>query len=69
MNSRTNKAEKAYANPDFLNSSDGRILRIMSEFVEPMYRFKQQNISDTIVFFGSARTKKPRDAKKLLEAA
>jgi uncharacterized protein (TIGR00730 family) len=48
---------KAYNNWQFLNSSDARIVRIISEFLEPMKRFREQGIKDTIVFFGSARVK------------
>ena len=44
-----------YENPQFLNSPDGRILRIMSEYVEPLARFRREQIQDTVVFFGSAR--------------
>jgi hypothetical protein len=46
---------KAYENLDFLNSSDARILRILSEFLEPKAKFRKHKIVDTIVFFGSAR--------------
>ncbi len=46
---------KAYKNLDFLNSPDARIVRIISEFIEPMKRFREQGIKDTIVFFGSSR--------------
>ncbi len=46
---------KAYENLDFLNSSDARILRILSEFLEPKTKFRKHKIVDTIVFFGSAR--------------
>ncbi len=45
----------AYENPDFLNSPDGRLFRIMAEYQEPMARFRRERIQDTIVFFGSAR--------------
>ena len=48
-------APLAYENPDFLNSPDGRMLRIMAEYTEPMTRFRRERIQDTIVFFGSAR--------------
>ena len=48
-------APLAYENPDFLNSPDGRVLRIMSEYVEPLARFRREQIQDTVVFFGSAR--------------
>ncbi len=45
----------AYENPEFLNSPDGRILRILAEYQEPMARFRRERIQDTVVFFGSAR--------------
>jgi uncharacterized protein (TIGR00730 family) len=48
-------APLAYENPDFLNSPDGRILRILAEYNEPMARFRRERIQDTVVFFGSAR--------------
>jgi hypothetical protein len=48
-------APLAYENPEFLNSPDGRILRIVSEYYEPMTRFRRERIQDTVVFFGSAR--------------
>ncbi|MEK7671700.1 MAG: LOG family protein [Bacteroidota bacterium] len=49
------KPAKAYRDAEFLNSPDARIIRIMSEFLEPQSRFRHENIKDTIVFFGSAR--------------
>lgn len=57
---------KAYENADFLNSSDGRIIRILSEFLEPKARFRKNKIVDTIVFFGSARLLSKKDATKRL---
>jgi uncharacterized protein (TIGR00730 family) len=48
-------APLAYLNPDFLNSPDGRLLRILSEYSEPLSRFRREKIQDTVVFFGSAR--------------
>ena len=49
------EAPLAYQNPEFLNSPDGRMLRIMAEYQEPMSRFRRERIQDTVVFFGSAR--------------
>lgn len=57
-------APLAYENPQFLNSPDGRILRIMSEYVEPLARFRREQIQDTVVFFGSARFLSLADANK-----
>ena len=48
-------APLAYENPEFLNSPDGRMLRIIAEYYEPMTRFRRERIQDTVVFFGSAR--------------
>ena len=45
----------AYHDDDFLESTDARPIRILAEYLEPARRFKQQNIQDTVVFFGSAR--------------
>ncbi len=45
----------AYLMRDFLESEDGRPIRILSEYLEPLRRFKEHNIQDTVVFFGSAR--------------
>ena len=48
-------APLAYDNPTFIDSPDGRPLRIMAEYTEPMARFRRERIQDTVVFFGSAR--------------
>ncbi|MFZ1289092.1 MAG: TIGR00730 family Rossman fold protein [Melioribacteraceae bacterium] len=63
---KNNLPTKAYRNIDFLTSQDARIIRILSEFLEPKSRFNKLNIVDTIVFFGSARLKSEKDAKKNL---
>ncbi len=52
---QSKRAPLAYENPAFLGSPDGRILRILSEYVEPLARFRREQIQDTVVFFGSAR--------------
>ncbi|MEX2617357.1 MAG: TIGR00730 family Rossman fold protein [Alphaproteobacteria bacterium] len=48
--------DKAYRNTKFLDSRDGRVLRIIAEYLEPQKRLREAGIEDTIVFFGSART-------------
>jgi uncharacterized protein (TIGR00730 family) len=48
-------APLAYQNEPFLSSPDGRILRLLSEYSEPLSRFRREQIQDTVVFFGSAR--------------
>jgi uncharacterized protein (TIGR00730 family) len=46
----------AYHDLEFLESTDGRPIRLLAEYLEPLRRFKMHNIQDTVVFFGSART-------------
>lgn len=45
----------AYEDHTFINSPDGRMLRIMAEYMEPLAHFRRERIQDTVVFFGSAR--------------
>jgi uncharacterized protein (TIGR00730 family) len=45
----------AYKNIEFLESPDGRVVRILSEYLHPLSHFREEKIQDTIVFFGSAR--------------
>ncbi len=52
----TGTIPKAYSNEAFLNSRDGRALRILAEYLEPKSRFDREHVDDTIVFMGSART-------------
>jgi uncharacterized protein (TIGR00730 family) len=65
---KSKAAPLAYQNEPFLNSPDGRILRILSEYAEPVARFRREQIQDTVVFFGSARFLNQRDAEKSLAA-
>src|SRR6201992_2244714 len=60
-------APLAYENSDFMNSPDGRMLRIMAEYYEPMTRFRRERIQDTVVFFGSARFNPLDEANKQME--
>jgi len=57
----------AYLMPEFLASDDARPLRIMAEYLEPLKRFEEQQIEDTIVFFGSARVESQRRATRALK--
>jgi len=60
---------KAYADPDFLNSSDARTLRILAEYLGPQARFRRAKIHDTVVFFGSARLSEDGPMGKYYAAA
>jgi uncharacterized protein (TIGR00730 family) len=69
MPEKMKTAPLAYRNEPFLNSPDGRILRILSEYQEPLARFRREQIQDTVVFFGSARFEGRTVAKKNLSTA
>ena len=45
----------AYEDDEFMDSTEARPIRILAEYLDPLRRFKAQNIQDTVVFFGSAR--------------
>lgn len=57
----------AYENKSFLNGPDGRALRILSEYQEPLARFRHERVQDTVVFFGSARFKSSSAASEGLK--
>jgi len=58
--------ELAFLDAAFLESDDARPIRIMAEYLEPLRRFKAQNIQDTVVFFGSARIRSREKADDAL---
>ncbi len=60
-------APLAYENPSFLNGPDGRLIRIVSEYMEPLARIRHEHIQDTVVFFGSARFRGREEADHALE--
>jgi uncharacterized protein (TIGR00730 family) len=55
VTTNTSSALLAYHNEEFLDSDEGRPLRILAEYLEPLQAFKRERVHDTIVFFGSAR--------------
>jgi uncharacterized protein (TIGR00730 family) len=69
MTEKLKSAPVAYQNEPFLNSPDGRILRMLAEYQEPLARFRHEQIQDTVVFFGSARFQGRKAATKGLETA
>jgi len=68
MTEHLKSAPVAYDNDPFLNSPDGRILRILAEYQEPLARFRREQIQDTVVFFGSARFQGRKTADEALES-
>jgi uncharacterized protein (TIGR00730 family) len=61
-------APLAYENEAFFRSPDGRILRMLAEYQEPLARFRREQIQDTVVFFGSARFQGRKIAAETLAA-
>lgn len=59
---------KAYKNLDFLKSEKARFIRILCELFEPEERFKENGVENTIVLFGSARTKPLQEAEAQLKS-
>jgi len=61
------KQPLAYHDPEFLESTDARPIRLLAEYLEPARRFRLENIQDTVVFFGSARVHSRKDAEQALQ--
>ncbi len=57
----------AFDNKEYLHSHEGRVIRVMAEFLEPKHRFNRYGIEDTIVLFGSARSCSMTEAKKRIK--
>lgn len=53
--------EEPFRDPEFLESLEGRTLRILSEYLSPMTRLDKAKINSTILFLGSAKAN-PTDA-------
>ncbi len=66
---RAHRQPKAYEDTRFLQSRDARALRILAEYLEPLYRFQRHNVQDTIVFMGSARLRSEEAARAALAEA
>ena len=69
MPENRNRLVKAYENLSFLHGRSARPVRILAEYLEPEARFDELKVSDTIVFFGSARFLSREDAEKAVAAA
>ena len=65
--SKVDSKDRFYYNKKFLSSASGRSLRILSEYYGPLQKIDRNKISETIVFFGSARLLSKSNALKKLE--
>lgn len=57
--------EEPYRDPDFIESLEGRTVRILSEYLSPMTRLEKARINSTILFLGSSKAD-PTDPKSPL---
>src|ERR1700739_353511 len=56
MSRRRHKTiEPPYRDPLFMESLPARPVRITTEYIDPLERFRREKVGDTIVMFGSAR--------------
>jgi hypothetical protein len=60
---------KAYYSRRFIDSPDARPVRLLAEYLEPLERFEDMDIQDTILIFGSARPIALDAAETVLEEA
>src|SRR5256714_5385090 len=59
----------AYHDPGFLDSEEGRPIRIVSDYLAPLRAFKAAGVTATVVFFGSARVRVGGPLGRYLEEA
>ncbi|PYV03078.1 MAG: lysine decarboxylase [Acidobacteria bacterium] len=56
----------AYRDDRFMESGEGRVLRILAEYLEPQARLRRARVQNTVVFFGSARLLSREEADQKL---
>jgi uncharacterized protein (TIGR00730 family) len=59
----------AYHDPKFIDSDEGRPVRIVSEYLAPLKTFSAAGVSATVVFFGSARVRPGAPLARYLDDA
>src|SRR5580698_5423203 len=59
----------AYHDPRFIDSDEGRPIRIVSEYLAPLRAFAAAEVTATVVFFGSARARLGGTLGPYMEAA
>lgn len=64
-----NKSKKSYENLAFLHSPWARTIRMLSEYQYPLSIFDSEEVSGTVVFFGSARAKSSKALESLSQVS
>jgi uncharacterized protein (TIGR00730 family) len=59
----------SYHDPEFIDSDEGRPIRIISEYLAPLRAFCKSDVHATVVFFGSARITPDGPMGQYFEAA
>jgi uncharacterized protein (TIGR00730 family) len=59
----------AYHDPKFIDSDEGRPVRIVSEYLAPLKAFSAAGVNATVVFFGSARVRRGAPLERYLDEA
>jgi len=59
----------AYHDPKFIDSDEGRPVRIVSEYLAPLKTFSAAGVNATVVFFGSARVRPGTPLARYLDEA
>jgi hypothetical protein len=59
----------AYHDPKFIDSDEGRPIRIVSEYLAPLRTFSDTGVTATVVFFGSARARSGGVLARYIEEA
>src|SRR4029077_15592508 len=59
----------SYHDPAFIDSDEGRPLRIVSEYLAPLRAFNVGGVTATVVFFGSARVRAAGPLGRYIEEA
>ena len=54
----------SYQEEDFIQSKDGRLLRVLAEYQYPNLQFEKLGVKNLIVFFGSCTSIKSRTNTK-----
>ena len=59
----------SYQEDDFIQSKDGRLLRVLAEYQYPNLQFEKLGVKNLIVFFGSARALNQEQTQNLIESS
>jgi len=59
----------SYQEDDFIQSKDGRLLRVLAEYQYPNLQFERLGVKNLIVFFGSARALNQEQTENLIKSS